>query len=258
MTTREVFQALQKRHQPPEWAFLSEVADGTGAVSHRKADAIVMNLWPSRGLELHGFEIKSDRGDWLTEIATPQKAEAVCKYCHRWWVAVGDAAIVRPGELPPTWGLLVPHSNNTLRIEVEAPKLVPLDISRSFLAALLRRSTEQSADVHQLNSSYQQGLKQGEWNAKQAIDGWQRRAEDAERRIKQFQEDSGIDINAPVGGDFLRVGNLVKAIQLNMIPIDDIERCSQEVDDLAKAMKKALALLKKTELPFPKNPESWE
>ena len=44
-------------------------------------DAVIMSLWPSRGLELHGVEIKVSRADWKREAADPAKAEAIAAYC---------------------------------------------------------------------------------------------------------------------------------------------------------------------------------
>ena len=43
-------------------------------------------VWPSRGLYLHGFEIKVHRNDWLRELKNPAKAEEIAGYCHFWWV----------------------------------------------------------------------------------------------------------------------------------------------------------------------------
>ena len=57
-----------RRHQ---WIFLTNVRDTTGRPKgsrRRYADAVAMNLWPSKGLALHGFEIKVSRSDFLTEL----------------------------------------------------------------------------------------------------------------------------------------------------------------------------------------------
>lgn len=55
---------MAKRWRSPEWAIMWEVGEGTGAASGRYADAVMMSLWPSRGLELHGVEIKVSKSDW--------------------------------------------------------------------------------------------------------------------------------------------------------------------------------------------------
>ncbi len=76
---------MATRWAAPEYAIMWEVADATGARHSRLADAVMMSLWPSRGLELHGVEIKVSRADWRREALTPQKAEKIAAYCDRWW-----------------------------------------------------------------------------------------------------------------------------------------------------------------------------
>lgn len=87
--------------------FLEQVADGTGHHQSRWADAIAICVWPSRGYDLPGFEVKVSRGDWINELKDPAKSASVQRFCNRRWLAVASDKIVQPGELPPTWGLLV-------------------------------------------------------------------------------------------------------------------------------------------------------
>jgi hypothetical protein len=82
------------------------VRNSTG-YGDRTCDAIAMSLWPSRGLELHGIEIKCSRGDWLHELKRPDKADKMFKYFDRWWLAVSDESVAHDYEIPPTWGLIV-------------------------------------------------------------------------------------------------------------------------------------------------------
>lgn len=141
MNTAQVYAALRARFCAPEWAVFFEVANGTGHHGRRYADAVAMNLYPSRGMEINGFEVKVSRSDWHRELANPQKAEDIFRYCDRWWLVVGDPTIVKPGELPPTWGLIVP-SPKGLKIVTQAPKLEPVSLDRPFFAALARRASE--------------------------------------------------------------------------------------------------------------------
>ena len=126
--TSEIHAALRDRYKPPEYAFLEEVRNDAGFDASRSCDAIAMSLWPSRGLDLQGFEIKASRSDWLRELKDPAKAEAVCKFCDFWWLAVGDAGIVLDGELPVSWGLLVPRGD----------KLVVVGVNGAGKSTLLR------------------------------------------------------------------------------------------------------------------------
>lgn len=130
------------------WAFIPHVRDAAGHNSSRTADAIAMALWPSRGLVLHGFEIKTSRSDWLRELKNPAKAEVFATLVDYWWLAVADANVVAAGELPEGWGLLVAKGGRLVCLQDAAPlhpgvrvpgaKPLPESFGRSFLAALLR------------------------------------------------------------------------------------------------------------------------
>ena len=162
---RSVYDALCNRYKAPEWAIFSGVANGTGARAKRTADALAMSLWPSRGLELMGFEIKVSRGDLLRELKDPAKAEAVAKYCDRWWIAAGSKEIVKPEELPRAWGLLIPHGK-TMKIVKDAGALPSQPVTREFLAAILRRAhevVEGSRDKlrHEMRGSIREEVEKG-------------------------------------------------------------------------------------------------
>lgn len=75
----------------------------------RRIDVVAMGLWRSTHHRVHGIELKVSRSDWLKELRQPEKAADAIRVCDYWWLAVGDRAIVKDGELPDGWGLLVPH-----------------------------------------------------------------------------------------------------------------------------------------------------
>jgi hypothetical protein len=139
-TAADVKKAIKARYSAPEWATFFEVANGTGSLGRNYADAVAMNLFPSRGLRMHGFEIKVSRGDWLSELKNPHKSDAIQRYCNHWWI-VTPADIVKDGELPPTWGHLILKGNG-LNCVVKAPTLDREQWEPAFLAALLRRAHE--------------------------------------------------------------------------------------------------------------------
>lgn len=161
MKTGEVLAALRARYTAPEWALFTEVGDSTGANVRRHADAVAMNLWPSRGMELHGFEVKVSRADWMREINNPAKSGPVQKFCDRWWVVVGDLNIVAPGELPPTWGLMSLDAGK-LKVRTEAPKLEAEPVNRMFVAAILRRVATESPSAEALKAEFERGHTAGE------------------------------------------------------------------------------------------------
>lgn len=142
VTAADIRAAMRKTWAAPEYAILWEVAPATG-YSHRAryADAMIMSLWPSRGLELHGVEIKVSRSDWLREAKDPEKAEALAAFCDRWWLHVGPGVIHDLAEVPVTWGVREFDGKRfkTLREAAQTPAN-PCD--RKFLAALMRRAAE--------------------------------------------------------------------------------------------------------------------
>lgn len=189
MNAKELKAALAVRYCAPEAAIFFEVADATGARQSGYTDAVSMNLWPSRGLLLQGFELKATRSDWLKELKKPAKAEAVFGYVDRWWLVAGDASIVKPGELPSTWGLLVAEGGR-LVAKVEAPKLKPKPIPRGFLAAILRRAQEsavkpgEKALAQARDAGYTAGCEHGKLEA-------ERSARQLLKIVEAFEEEIG-------------------------------------------------------------------
>ena len=143
-TSEDMIALLRARYAAPEYAFLPQVRSRTGYGGPiRTADAMAMSLYPSRGLLLHGFEVKVSRSDWLRELKEPDKAEEMARHCDRWWIVVNDERVVAPGELPPTWGLLVPR-RAALTVKVDAPPLEAAPMTRAFMAALMRNVADAS------------------------------------------------------------------------------------------------------------------
>jgi len=98
------------------------------------ADFIAIDKYSS-SQAIHGHEVKVSRSDWLTELRDLSKSERIKRYCNFWWLVVSDAAIVKDGELPEGWGLLV-KSGNKLRAKIKAPALTPEPLTLDFVAGL--------------------------------------------------------------------------------------------------------------------------
>lgn len=132
---------MRERYPAPDWALFLEVPRSTGFSSTAGyCDAVAMSLYPSRGLELNGFELKVSRSDWRKELAQPAKAETLFGYCDRWWVVFGDKTIPMDGEVPVTWGILAPRADGKLGVVKQAPELTPKPMDRGLVAALVRRA----------------------------------------------------------------------------------------------------------------------
>lgn len=163
-TERHMLDLLHRRYSQtnpgngPRYAVAEHVKSHAGFDARRCADFIAIDCWPTKGLELHGHEVKVSRSDWLHELKDPSKAEAFKRHMDRWWLVVPDAKIVKDGELPEGWGLLTisdyitnkwsrtqpPNVEHRLRVKVQAPKLNPEPLPRDLLATLLRSTAKTS------------------------------------------------------------------------------------------------------------------
>ena len=146
ITASDIRRGMSKRWAAPEYAVMWEVGEATGAVRGRSADAVIMSLWPSRGLELHGVEIKVSRSDWKREAADPSKAEAIARFCDRWWIHTAPGVVDDLSDLPPAWGLREFDGSKWKTIR-EADLTAATPITRGFLAALLRRADGTMRDM---------------------------------------------------------------------------------------------------------------
>lgn len=237
---------LVERFPPPEWVLGFEVRNSTGFGASRAADAIAMNCYQSKGLEIHGFEVKVARSDWLRELRDGDKAETMAQFCDRWWI-VAPAGVVERAELPKTWGLML-VGEDAIRQSVAAPLITRSDaLERPFVAAMLRgiltRAIKPSED--ELRDARQAGRKEAfaeSARARAAAEADARReASDAQKAIDEFEAASGVQIGRWDGGD---IGAAVKALRKmgsrHHCALASAERamrrCLDEVQELRKAL----------------------
>lgn len=111
-----------------------------GHEARRILDYMCVDLWGGyTGPKIHGHEIKTSRSDWLTEIRDPEKAQAFAQYMDYFWLVVSDKDIVRPGELPAGWGLMISYGHTT-RVLVDAPQNMDVLQMRRGMQATLSRA----------------------------------------------------------------------------------------------------------------------
>lgn len=138
----QVLDALRKGpFREPAHAWLYEVRNGTGySKRERYADALVVSVWPSRGVWIGGIEVKVSRSDWKRELDDPSKAAAIQKWCDFWWIAAAEG-VVREIEVPETWGFVELRGKTKVVTVREAPKLTPDPLDRLFVASVLRNQS---------------------------------------------------------------------------------------------------------------------
>ncbi len=191
-------EALLARYPRPAWALFFEVPNGKGARggTSRYADAIAVGLWPSVGHEIHGFEFKSSRSDWLSELKQPEKANSIMKRCDRWWLLTetqGVVAVVE--EIPKYWGFLH-YTGKRLKVVKPAPQLEPEPLTINFVAALLARSQDGMIHEAQIAGKLEAAKAEGRWSQ-----DWQARRDREElekirEHAKQLKAETGIDVSA--------------------------------------------------------------
>ncbi|KLK91403.1 hypothetical protein AA309_20085 [Microvirga vignae] len=129
-----------KHYAPPSHRVFFEVSNDTGAKARRWIDAVAVGIWPSTGHEIIGIEIKVSRGDWKRELAMPEKAQSLMRFCTRWYLACPEG-LVKPDELPATWGMLIYRDDGTIKNKVQAKRLDPEPLTPGFMMAVLRNAS---------------------------------------------------------------------------------------------------------------------
>lgn len=208
--------ALQRMYAAPEYAVLFEVGDATGAQAQRWADAMVMGLWPSRGLELWGIEIKASRSDWRREAAKPEKAERIAAYCDRWFVLAWHDVILNEMEVPPAWGIMS-FNGKRLQIRRQAAQTDAKAMDRRFLAALLRRVAKtDDAMIEQIveqKDAQRREQYQADLLRQSSVAG--DKLKRLEESVRAFEAASGLKIDAYDGEELGKAVAVIKAMGLN-------------------------------------------
>lgn len=228
VTSSDLLGLLDARHSDGGWVFFSEVPDRTGGCFHR-ADALAVSVWPSRGLHLHGFEVKVSRRDWLNELKRPEKAESIGRYCDFWWLVVADPAIVQDGELPSAWGLLAP-SGKGLKTLVRATALKPRPIDRPFLCSLLRKFAD-----GQVPHASIRGMLEAEYErGKEVACGGGERAEERLVKLRKdvaaFEDATDLSVPYPRSPETARVKQFVALMRQS-------KRAERELANAAATLK---------------------
>lgn len=213
--TVDLMAMLRKRHADPSWCLLPEVANSTGGNVRRHADAVAFGIWPSRGYEIHGYELKATRADVQKELSDPTKAEAVGKYCDYWWLVVADLKIIDGLVIPEAWGVLAPKLG-VLREHRKAPKQKASLVNRGFVAAIVRKVLERyvARDEHERVKINAKDIVREELQRERE---WKQTSMDHElamlkQKIQKFREASGVDLESTTHWELGHIGKAVASI----------------------------------------------
>lgn len=141
--TQDLMARLQRHYikpgQPlPGGVFVPEVGENGGWGTGRRCDAIYVGFTSTSGRLLIGHEVKASRTDWLNELSNLGKADTWADQCHEWWL-VTVPGVVKDGELPAGWGLMLPGTSKTrmstpTRAERHTGRRPSWDAVRSIIA----------------------------------------------------------------------------------------------------------------------------
>ncbi len=195
--TDSLLRLIRRRHEGPGWQVFTELANGTGSRARRRADAVAMAMWPSLGMEIHGYECKISRGDARKELIDIGKADAVGKFCDFWWLVVSDPAIIDGLILPAQWGVLAPR-DRVLRIVRPAKKRKTSPVDRPFVAAMLRSVTEHwvpRSKHHEVVDAQQRLIEEAVQQERACgRDDDKREMERLRKAVKEFEVASGVQV----------------------------------------------------------------
>jgi hypothetical protein len=195
VTEFELFQALRPLYPAAEYALLPQVANSTGAGNKRHCDALALSLWPSRGLHLSGFEMKSYRGDWLRELRNPEKGEEIAAKVNYWWVVASNLAVVGPGELPQGWGLLAWDEKLAKLAKIKAAPFREADkLDLAFIAAALRQAQGVCTPAGVIADARKAGYDEGVRQTKEDLKYDRHDYDVLDTAVKDFEKASGIKI----------------------------------------------------------------
>jgi hypothetical protein len=186
----------------------------------RVADAIWLDLTRNPAV-LVGFEMKCARGDWLKELRDPWKSYAIGRFCNRWYLVVSKPDIVRPGELPEGWGLMV-ADRKTTRIRVRAPvNPDPDDWPKELFLAILNKVSNRGFGPDrdsELDAARKAGREEaqarlaGATKTQKPIDPYElERLRKIEANVAAFEDATGVRITPY--GDGRKIGDAVNLVE---------------------------------------------
>lgn len=225
---------VHQAYPSPEWAVFFEVSNSTGFGAKRRADAIALGVWPSRGHTVVGFEFKDDRRDWLREKKNPAKGDVIAAHCDVWWVVAGAPDVVQPDELPEPWGLYVANKDRT-RLVTKKPAQPFLErdktvMKRSFVSAMLRKVSETTVPRVELQRLVDDAVKLALDRTRDSreLDSLREMVERQQAILDTFKAATGVDMKgwhgptriAAAVNAVLNLDNDRRALELSMARLD--------------------------------------
>lgn len=218
------------------WATLEEVGGVTErGETNRRYDALAVSLWQSMGVQVHGFEVKVSRSDWLTELRNPAKSAPLMRQCTHWWV-VAPAGVVMKNEVPNDWGWLQVTPSN-LRMSKSAtvlPNVPSVDFWRMLLQkSVYRAAVDENALIQKLRAQVQKEYRERDESRKRTAS---KELTDARTLVEEFEKQTGLRLHSWDMGTTVEIVKLLRMIVGVRDPFQSVE---DELSRLLKAVGKA-------------------
>lgn len=258
--TAELLEALHAHYIAPKdrhdlagagAVFLTEV---TAPNSTRRADAVHVGLWQSRGAgDVDVHELKVSRADWRRELDKPAKAEAWWPYSTRFWVVAPSTAIVPPEELPDGWGLMVPNPKGRRFKKIVTPEAREPELSIGLLLTLLKSTeTTRTNAIRDLERAYSRQQVERERKLRQELAGTA--DPESKRRLDALAELEKV-LGFEIGSDAWRgkvephlvggaIAKFVQGEQVRSKVTNDFDYEAQALQRLSEKLGKAAAELR--------------
>lgn len=157
MTADDVYEALKRRHQLPEWVLVRELRMGTGyspwfsgkpsskhyrrARWEQRVDAWALNCYPSKKFVRIAYEIKVSHSDFIKEIQDPDKRKAALEISDYFYF-VAPRGLIAPMEVPKGCGLLVIYEDGRSEVLKKAPRNEAPRLDWRLVASLTRNISQ--------------------------------------------------------------------------------------------------------------------
>lgn len=192
------------------WLIIPQVRNGVGFNrTVRTADAIVCQLWPSRGLSMTGVEYKRTKYDWQRELKDPAKAEEIAAYCHH-WVILAPRGVIDEWEIPAGWGFWEIDGEKLKRTRTPPNQKDVKPLDYSFVFAMLRAVVSFSPDKAVIQAARDDAWDQADAALRNQIENRETQIGDLKKRIQDFEQASGISMHWDAEKVGRRLGEFLK------------------------------------------------
>jgi hypothetical protein len=220
------------------WVTLSEVEPPLTGPRARRYDAISIAVWRSMGTQIHGFEVKKVRSDWLRELADPTKADTLMQHCSHWWLVCPKEVIANLDEVPDTWGVLF-ETDSGLRIGRKAQRLTNHPPSADFWRCMLLRQATRTTTPEEITAAVEKAKEQTTARLKADSLDAASRLRSLEDTLRKFEAETGIRINEfSCSREIARV-KLARTLNLENIA-NGLARAENTVRETAQTLTRAL------------------